>query len=93
MLRKSFQPVPDHRQRNRRLEVHRQLVIAGGTPTMLLGPVDPPLHGITPPIDRGVEGRGPATGRPPAPPVGELILRLGDRGPDSSRPEILSVGP
>lgn len=92
MLRKSFQPVPDHCQLNRGLEVHRQFVETRGTPTVLLNPVDAPFHGVTPPVGHGVEGRGSATGRPPAPTVGDLVLRLGDRGPDSSRPEILSVG-
>src|SRR5229473_3776874 len=58
------------------------LVVAGGDGPVLAQFVDGPLHGVALLVPLGVEAGWPPAALAAAPPVGDLVGRLGDDGVD-----------
>ena len=59
---------------------------------MPLEPVDAALHRMAQPVGRPVKRRWPAAGAAPGPPVGGLIILLGDGGADAAAAQQPTVG-
>ena len=67
--------------------------VAGGHRPVPLEPVDPALHRVAQLVSHRVEGRWPAAGAAPGPPVGGLVVLLGDDRADAAAAQQRPVGP
>jgi hypothetical protein len=93
LVRSGPQPDQDVRHGDGGLVADGKLVEAGRHRPELLAPVHQPLDLVALAVALAVKGRRPTPARPPAGPVGLLIIPLRDRVPDVAGAQRRPVGP